>query len=121
MAEDHIAVGIDDWIDRVGGLVAVCRYMESATRYLFRLESSFSRLESLEYHVDTEGLGSSDEDAAVSKAVSRVLQCGTKLKRLRLTLRQSSWDLDQHTLLYHNISSPKRQISPNSQRNQGHL
>jgi hypothetical protein len=121
IAEDHIAVGIDDWIDRVGGLVAVCRYMESATRYLFRLESSFSRLESLECHVDTEGLGSSDEDAAVSKAVSRVLQCGTNLKRLRLALRQSSWDPDQHTLLYHNISSPKRQISPNSQRNQGHL
>jgi hypothetical protein len=27
IAEGHIAVGIDDWIDRVGGLVAVCRYM----------------------------------------------------------------------------------------------
>lgn len=31
MTEDHIAVSIDDWIDRVGGPVAVCRYMESVT------------------------------------------------------------------------------------------
>jgi hypothetical protein len=121
VTEDHLAVGTDGWIDRIGGPVAVCRYMESATRYLARLESSFSHLESLECHVDTEGLGSSDENIAVSKAVSRALQCGTSLKKLRLALRQSSWDLDQHTLLYHDTSSTRRQLSPNSQHVQGFL
>jgi hypothetical protein len=121
IAEDHPAVGIDGWIDRIGGPVAACRYMESATRYLARLESSFSHLESLECHVDTEGLGSSDEEIAISKAVSRVLQCGTNLKKLRLALRQSSWDLNQHTLLYHNTSSSSRQLSPDSQQDQGSL
>jgi hypothetical protein len=95
--------------------------MESATRYLARLESSFSRLESLECHVDTEGLWSSDEDIAVSKAVSRMLQCGTNLTKLRLALRQSSWDLDQHTLLYHNTSSSGRQLPLNSQQDHGSL
>lgn len=69
ITQDHIAVGINDWIDRVGGPVAVCRYLESVTRYLVRLESNFFHLESLECHVDTEGLDRSDEDIAVSKAV----------------------------------------------------
>lgn len=121
IGEDHLTVGIDGWMGRIGGPVAVCRYMESATRYLARLESSFSRLESLECHVDTEGLWSSDEDIAVSKAVSRMLQCGRNLKNLRMALRQSSWDLDQHTLLYHNISSSGRQLPQNSQQDHGSL
>jgi hypothetical protein len=121
ITQDHIAVGIDDWIDRVGGPVAVCRYMESVTRYLVRLESSFSRLESLECHIDTEGLDSSDEDIAVSKAVSRVLQCGRNLKKLRLALRQSSWDRNQHTLLYHKPSAPMPELSLSSRRFQGLL
>jgi hypothetical protein len=118
ITEDHLAVGIDGWIGRIGGLVAFCRYMESSTRYLARLESSFSRLESLECHVDTEGLGAPDEDIAVSKAVSRILQCSTNLKKLRLALRQSSWDLDQHTLPYHDTSSSRRQLSSDSQHDQ---
>lgn len=115
IAENHLAVGIDGWIDRIGGPVAACRYMESATRYLARLESSFSSLESLECHVDTEGLWGSDEDIAVSKAVSRVLQAGTNLKKLRLALRQSSWDPDPHTLLYRDTGPSRRQLSANSQ------
>jgi hypothetical protein len=49
--------------------------------------------------------------------VSRVLQCGTNLRKLRLALRQSSWDLDRHTLLYHKTSSSSRlQLPPNSQQ-----
>jgi hypothetical protein len=121
ITQDHIAVGIDDWIDRVGGPVAVCRYMESVTRYLVRLESSFSHLESLECHIDTEGSDSSDEDIAVSKAVSRVLQCGRNLKKLRLALRQSSWDRNQHTLLYHKPSALMPELSLSSRRFQGLL
>lgn len=121
IAEDHLAVGIDGWIDRIGGSVAVCRYMESATRYLARLESSFSRLESLECRVDTEGLWGSDEDIRVSKAVSRVLQCGANLKKLSLALRQSSWDPDRHTLLYGDNGPSRRQLSANSQNVQESL
>jgi hypothetical protein len=91
--------------------------MESATRYLARLESGFSRLESLACHVDTDGLESSDDDISVSKAVSRVLKCGTNLRKLKLALRQSSWDLDRHTLLYHKTSSSSQlQLPPNSQQ-----
>lgn len=117
ITDDHLEVGINGWIDRIGGPFAACRYMESATRYLARLESGFSRLESLACHVDTDGLESSDDDISVSKAVSRVLQCGTNLRKLRLALRQSSWDLDRHTLLYHKISSSSRlQLPPNSQQ-----
>lgn len=116
IAEDHLNFGIDGWMDRIGGPVAVCRYMESATRYLARLESSCSRLDSLELHIDTEGVWSSDGDMAVSKAVSRLLQNGTSLKKLRLALRQSCWHLDQHTLLYHNSSSPTRQLPLSSQQ-----
>jgi hypothetical protein len=117
ITNDHLGVGINGWIDRVGGPLAACRYMESATRYLARLESYFSRLESLACHVDTDGLGSSDDDISVSKAVSRVLQCSTNLRKLRLALRQSSWDLDRHTLLYHKTSSSSRlQLPPNSQQ-----
>lgn len=43
--------------------------------------------------------------------------CGTNLKKLRLALRESSWDPDEHTLLYHHTSSsaPRRQLSPDSQ------
>jgi hypothetical protein len=114
---DHLEVGIDGWIDRIGGPLAACRYMESAMRYLARLESDFSRLESLECRIDTEVLGSSDEETSVSKDVSRVLQCGTNLRKLRLALRASSWDLDRHTLLYHKTSSSSRlQLSPDPQR-----
>jgi hypothetical protein len=108
-------------MDRLGGPVAACRYMESATRYLARLESSCSRLESLEFHVDTEEMKSPDEDIAVSKAVSRLLQNGTSLKKLKLALRQSCWHLDQRTLLYHETSSPPRQLPPSSQRDLGSL
>jgi hypothetical protein len=94
--------------------------MESATRYLARLESGFSRLESLACHVDTDGLESWDDDISVSKAVSRVLQCGTNLRKLRLALRQSSWDLDRHTLLYHKTSSSSGlQLPLNSQQDSG--
>jgi hypothetical protein len=118
VTEEHLAVGIDGWIDRIGGPVAVCRYMESATRYLAHLESSFSRLESLECHIDTEVLGSSDEETSVSKAVSRVLQCGTNLRSLRLALRASSWDLDQHTSPYYDACSSRRQLSPDPQQDQ---
>lgn len=116
ITQDHLKLGIDGWMNRIGGPVAVCRYMESATRYLARLESSCSRLESLEMHIDTEGVWSSDGDMAVSKAVSRLLQNGTSLKKLGLALRQSCWHLDRHTLLYHDTSSPKRQLPPNPQR-----
>jgi hypothetical protein len=122
ITQDHLEVGIDGWIDRIGGPLAACRYMESATRYLARLESAFSRVESLACHVDTDGLGSSDDETSVSKAVSKVLQCGTNLRKLRLALRQSSWDLDRHTLLYHKTSPPLSSsslrigLSPNSQQ-----
>jgi hypothetical protein len=83
-----------------------------------RPESSFSHLESLERHVGTEGSGSSDEDIAISRAVSKVLQCGTNLKKVRVALRRSSWDLE-HTLLYHDPSSSRRRLSPNSQQVHG--
>jgi hypothetical protein len=112
-----LEVGINDWIDRIGGPLAACRYLESATRYLTRLESGFSRLESLACHVDTDGLESSDDDISVSRAVSRVLQCGTNLRKLRLALRQSSWDLDRHTLpCYKTSSSSRPQLPPNPQQ-----
>jgi hypothetical protein len=92
--------------------------MESTTRYLARLESGFYRLESLACHVDTEGLESLEDDILVSKAVSRVLRCGTNLRKLRSALRQSSWDLDRHTLLYHKTSSSSQvQLPPNLQQN----
>ncbi|GAB7336124.1 hypothetical protein MBLNU13_g08912t3 [Cladosporium sp. NU13] len=72
--EEHLEVGIEGWLDRIGGPLAACRYIESATRYLARLESSFSCLESLECHVDTDGLGNSDSETySVSTAVSRML------------------------------------------------
>jgi hypothetical protein len=117
ITDDHLGVGIIGWIDRIGGPLAACRYMESATRYLARLESGFSRLESLACHADTDGLESSDDEISVSKAVSRVLRCGTNLRKLRLALRQSSWDLDRHTLLYHKTSSSSQlQLAPNSQQ-----
>jgi hypothetical protein len=79
ITDDHLEVGINGWIDRIGGPLAACRYMESATRYLARLESYFSGLESLACHVGTDGLGSSGDDISVSKAVSRVLQHGIRL------------------------------------------
>jgi hypothetical protein len=122
ITDDHLEVGINGWIDRIGGPLAACRYMESATRYLARLESGFSRLESLACHVDTDGLESSDDEISVSKAVSRVLQCGTNLRKLRLALRQSSWDPDRHTLLYHKTSfSSRLQLPLNSQQDSGSL
>jgi hypothetical protein len=115
--DGYLEVGINSWIDRISGPLAACRYLESATRYLTRLESAFSRLESLACHVDTDGLESSDNDISVSKAVSRVLQCGTNLRKLRLALRQSSWDLDRHTLLYYKTSSSSRsQLPPTPQQ-----
>jgi hypothetical protein len=117
ITDDHLEVGINGWIDRIGGPLAACRYMESATRYLARLESGFPRLKSFACHVDTDGLESSDDEISVSKAVSRVLKCGTNLRKLRLALRQSSWDLDRHTLLYHKTSSSSQlQLPPNSQQ-----
>lgn len=115
--EEHLEVGIEGWLDRIGGPLAACRYIESATRYLARLESSFSCLESLECHVDTDGLGNSDSETySVSTAVSRMVGCGTNLKKLRLALRESSWDPDEHILLYRHTSSsaPRRQLSPDS-------
>jgi hypothetical protein len=119
--DDHLEVGINGWIEQIGGPLAACRYMESATMYLARLESGFSRLESLACHVDTNGLESPDDETAVSKAVSRMLQCGTNLRKLRLALRQSSWGLDHHTLLYHDTSLSKRQLPPNSRQDPGFL
>jgi hypothetical protein len=122
ITDDHLEVGINGWTDRIGGPLAACRYMESATRYLARLESGFSRLESLACHVDTDGLESSDAEISVSKAVSRVLQCGTNLRKFKLALRQSSWDPDRHTLLYHKTSSSSRlQLPLNSQQDSGSL
>jgi hypothetical protein len=116
ITDDHLGVGINGWIDQIGGPLAACRYMESATRFLARVKSGFSRLESLACHVDTDGLESSNDEISVSKAVSRVLQCGTNLRKLRLALRQSSWHLDHHTLLYHDTSSSRRQLPPDSQQ-----
>jgi len=107
LPEHHIAVGMEDWMERIGGPVAACRYIESATRCLTAIESRFSNLEALECYIDTQGVDSTDELVALSEAVSRVLQRGTKLKKLKLALRESSWDLDQHTRLYHN-SFPSR-------------
>jgi hypothetical protein len=113
---NYLAGGIDGWIDRIGGPVAFSKYIESATRYLARLESSFSRLESLECYVGTGGLEDSDEEPPVSEAVSRVLQCGKNLTKLRLALRQSSWDLDLHdTPLF------RRPFSSDSQQFQMYL
>jgi hypothetical protein len=114
--EDHVAVGIEDWIERIGGPVVACRYIESAARCLAVIESSFSRLETLECCIDTQGVESAEELVAVSEAVSRVLQRGTRLKRLKLALRESSWDLDQHTRLYHESSTPRGQRFPGSQQ-----
>jgi hypothetical protein len=103
---EHLEVGIEGWLDRIGGPLAACRYIESTTRYLACLESSFSRVESLECHIDTDGLGNSDSETnSVSTAVSRMVGYGTNLKKLRLALRESSWEPDAHTLLYHAPSS----------------
>lgn len=100
MPDSHVAVGIEDWIERSGGPVTASRYIESATRFIVALESRFSRLEVLECHIDTQGVESTDELIATSKAVSQVLQQGTKLRSLKLALRESSWELDQHSNLY---------------------
>jgi hypothetical protein len=99
ITDDHLELCINGWVDQSGDPLAACKYMESTTRYLARLESGFSRLKSLVCHVDMYGLENSEDEIPVSKAVSRVLQCGTNLRKLKLALRQSSWDLDRHTLL----------------------
>jgi hypothetical protein len=118
VADDHLEVGIHRWMNQVGGPLAACRYVESMTRYLARLESRFSRLESLACHVDTDGLEGPGDEISVSRGVSRMLRCGTDLRKLRLALRQSSWDLDRHTLLYHKTSPspPRLRLPPNSQQ-----
>jgi hypothetical protein len=51
-------------------------------------------------YIDTQGVESADELIATSKAVSQVLQQGTKLRSLKLALREYSWELDQHSNLY---------------------
>jgi hypothetical protein len=73
ITQDHLEVGIDSWMDRIGSPLAACRYMESAIRYLAYLESAFSCVESLACYVDIDGFRSSDEEISVSKAMSKVL------------------------------------------------
>jgi hypothetical protein len=121
ITQDHLEVDIDGWMDRIGSPLVAYRYIESAIRYLARLESAFSRVESLACYVDTDGLGSPDDEISVSKTMSKVLQYGMNLRKLRLALRQSSWDLNRHTLLYHKTSpfsssSPRIGLPPNSQQ-----
>jgi hypothetical protein len=111
MPDGHVAVGIEDWMEQSGGPVAACRYIESATRFIVALESRFSRLEVLECHIDTQGVESADELIATSKAVSQILQQGTKLRSLKLALRESSWELDQHSNLYRDDLLSKRLCS----------
>jgi hypothetical protein len=94
MPDGHVGVGIEDWMEQSGGPVNACRYIESATRFIVALESRFSRLEVLECYIDTQGVESADELIATSKAISQVLQQGTKLRSLKLALREYSWELD---------------------------
>jgi len=111
MPDGHVAVGIEDWMEHSGGPVAACRYIESATRFIVALESRFSRLEVLECYIDTQGVESAGELIATSKAVSQVLQQGTELRNLKLALRESSWELDQHSNLYRDDLLSKRLCS----------
>lgn len=86
MPDGHVAVGIEDWMEQSWSPVNACRYIESATRFIMALESRFSRLEVLKCHIDTQGVESADELIATSKAVSQVLQQGTKLRSLKLSI-----------------------------------
>lgn len=105
LQRDHLAMGIEDWMERIGGPVAACRYMEAATRCITAMESGFSRLQALDLYVDTREVDRADELVAISETVSRVLQRGKRLEKLKLAICESSWDLDMHTRPYHNGSS----------------
>ena len=75
---------MSDWMGRIGGPVAACRYVEAAARCLATLESSISKLQDIRLCIDTADLIYQDELVPITGGVSRILKQGRKLRGLKL-------------------------------------